>query len=575
VKRALASLGCIFAKVGAREIRKPDFKSGIDKLKGIIFTSSIVLFVIVALLPILYMFAGSFVDEGRFSLTSYQQVLSERRQLSLLKNSLLIATFTALLAILVGVPFAVLITRTDMPLRGIFTVLCIVPLLIPPYINAVAWIYLLGQKGVFNILFMNALNLEAPLFTIYGIWGVAFVLALSYFPMVTLLTAGALKSIDPKLEEAGRLFASEFRVLRDISLKLVKPNILSGGLFVFIFALSNFGVPALLRIHVYTIEVFSQFSAFFDAKAATATSVPLVVITLGVFLLQRLHVKTSHVTLSGDWYQLEAVKLNRWKWLALLFCSTVICLAVIFPLSVLVAKSASLDAYVMAFTTAREELKNSLLFSTFGATVLTGLGLVMAYIGKRKPDLSRASKSGIRRWRSREIINLSSVLLYAIPAPVLGVGLIRLWNRPGVFNYVYGTSVIIILAYVARFIPFSATALSSTLKHLDISLEEASASVGAGWTRTMIKIVMPLMKQGIFATWAISFVLCLGELGASVLVCPAGKTTLPVRIFTIMHYGPDKLVAALCIILINIIILPLVILGGISRLRFGSPTSAK
>jgi len=502
------------------------------------------------------MFASSFVDEGRFSLASYQQVLSERRQLSLLKNSLLIATFTALLAVLVGVPFAVLISRTDMPLRGIFAVLCCVPLLIPPYINAVSWIYLLGQKGVFNILLMNALNLETPLFTIYGVWGVAFVLAFSYFPVVTLLTASVLKSIDPKLEESGRLFASEFRVLRDISLKLVKPNILSGGLFVFIFALANFGVPALLRVHVYAVEVFSQFSAFFDAKAATATSVPLVAITLSLFLLQRLYVTTPHVTLSGDWRQPENIKLSRWKWLALLFCFTVICLSVVFPLSVLVAKSASLDAYVMAFATAREELKNSLLYSTFGATVLTGLALVMAYIVNRS------------RWRSREMINLSSALLYAIPAPVLGVGLIRLWNRPGVFNYVYGTSVIIILAYVARFIPFSTTALSSTLKHLDISLEEASASVGSGWTRTMIKIVIPLMKRGIFATWAISFVLCIGELGASVLVSPAGKTTLPVRIFTIMHYGPDKLVAALCIILVGIIILPLIIFWGISRLRF-------
>ncbi|MEW6096315.1 MAG: iron ABC transporter permease [bacterium] len=523
-------------------------------LKRFIFIGTIISFIIIALLPILWMFSNSLVVDGKLSLRNYWQVLSEARQFILLKNSLLVAGLSTFLAILIGVPIALFISRTNMPLRGVFTALCVVPLLVPPYINAIAWIHLLGQRGVLNIFLMRMLGLEEPLLTIYGIWGVIFVLTLSYFPFVTLLTASGLITIDPKLEEAGRLYISEFKVLRRISLKLVIPSILSGALFVFIFAIANFGVPALLRLHVYPIEVFSQFSAFFNFQAATATALPLVVITLGVVFLQRLYMKRrAYMTVSSDWSQPRIVNLGNWRWLAFIFCLLIISLSVILPVGVLIHRSASLEAYRTAFDTAKGEIANSLWFSGLGATMMVALGLVIAYIVERT------------KVRGRGILDISSILPYAIPGTVLGVGLISLWNRPVPFSYIYSTLAIVVLAYVARFIPFSVKALSSSFRQLDSSLEEAAVVSGISWRRTMTGIVIPLVKQGLFTAWLLAFVLCMGELAASILVCPAGSTTLPVRIFTLMHYGPDKLVAALCVILISIILLPIVIFGRMMR----------
>ena len=152
------------------------------------------------------------------------------------------------------------------------------------------------------------------------------------------------------------------------------------------------------------------------------------------------------------------------------------------------------------------------------------------------------------------------VTLFAVPSTILGVGLISFWNRPGPLGSFYGTDVMFLLAILGRFLPLAALVLAAVARYVPISHEEAAAVNGAGWARNMGRIVLPQMRFGIAATWAIVFVLAFGELGVSILVAPPGEATLPIRIYTLIANSPPSQVALLALLQISVITVPLAIL---------------
>ncbi len=184
---------------------------------------------------------------------------------------------------------------------------------------------------------------------------------------------------------------------------------------------------------------------------------------------------------------------------------------------------------------------------------------------------------GYARARARDrVANLADILfvvLFAVPSTIVGVGLIGFWNRPGVFGAVYGTDAMFILAYLARFVPVAALILAAAIRYVPVSHEEAAAAAGAGWLRTMWRIVLPQLRLGLAAAWIVVFVLSFGELGASVLIAPPGESTLPIRIYTIIANAPPAQVAALALLQALVIFTPLAILGTVASLR-GGPVDA-
>jgi iron(III) transport system permease protein len=161
----------------------------------------------------------------------------------------------------------------------------------------------------------------------------------------------------------------------------------------------------------------------------------------------------------------------------------------------------------------------------------------------------------IKRSQSRFAGLLSWVVLLpiAIPATTIGIGLISVWNRAYV-DSIYGSSLIIILGYVARFIPFSVIICSSGLAQLSHHLEETAVLAGSSFYNLQKKIVVPLLNHNLFTVLFIIFILSLGELGTTLLVIPPGRETISIKIYNLMHYGADQLVAALCLILVGIIL---------------------
>src|SRR5262245_38201807 len=181
-----------------------------------------------------------------------------------------------MIALLIGAPLGLLFARANFPLKRLLRIALVTPLVVPPYILALSWIYIGGSAGIVARLFGRDLLSEWT----YSLTGAVVVLGISFYPLAMLATEAALRRVDGRLEEAALLVASRRRVLWRITLPLVAPSIAAATLVIFVLTISEFGVPGLLRVNVYTTEVFTAFSALYDFGAATALAIPLLAMAL-------------------------------------------------------------------------------------------------------------------------------------------------------------------------------------------------------------------------------------------------------------------------------------------------------
>ena len=222
------------------------------------------LFFVLCVAPALYMFVISFTGaEGRLGFENYQRLFSEARQRELFVNSVCLGAGSAMMAVLIGAPLGLLFARASFPLKRLLRIALVAPLVVPPYILALAWIYIGGPAGIVARLFGRDPLSEWT----YSLAGAVVVLGVGFYPLAMLATEAAARRVDGRLEEAALLVASRSRVLRRITLPLVAPSIVASALIVFVLAISEFGVPGLLRVNVFTTEVFTAFSALYDFGA--------------------------------------------------------------------------------------------------------------------------------------------------------------------------------------------------------------------------------------------------------------------------------------------------------------------
>jgi iron(III) transport system permease protein len=321
-------------------------------------------------------------------------------------------------------------------------------------------------------------------------------------------------------------------------------------MLVFLLTFGEFGVPNFLRYDVFPVESFTQFSAFYNFKAATAAAVPLAAVTLMLLLAESsfLRERTYQVRPSPEARHLPLLELGAYrKWLFVLV-ATLGFVIVIVPIIVLAVQSSGTGAYVEALARAGDSLLRSVIYAFIGATLLTVLGFFTGYIIQTK---------ALKWWRS---IDSMTIFLFALPSTVIGIGLISLWNTPWT-NFIYGSPLIIILGYLAKYTALASRISVTQLAQLPPSMEEAARVAGAGWYRRMTFIVAPLARRGLFAAWIVGYIFSLRDTGITMLVYPAGHDTLPVRIFTLMANGRPELIAALCMLMIAATLLPAGILS--------------
>jgi iron(III) transport system permease protein len=492
-----------------------------------------VVFVVGCVLPVAYLFTTSLVGiEG-----AIRALWLDARQRMLLYNTTLLGVGAAALSTTIGAPLGITLARVPLRWKGGLRVVLAAPMLLPPYVLALAWTYL-GSGASFTYTLPAAIG----------------VMSLVFYPLPMLASELAFRRIDARLEEAALAVAPRRLVLRRIMLPLAAPVVASAALIVFVLAISDFGVPGLLRVRVYTTEVFTAFAALYDYSRAILLAIPLLVLCAGVGavaagMLGGRFVSPRRVT--GGHPPL----FDRWGRRARVGIAVVIVIAVALPILVLAREALNSRALLALFDGSGEAVANSVILSAIGAILVVVVAAVLGY--------ARARASA----RVASFTDVLFVVIFAVPSTIVGVGLIGVWNRPGPLGTVYGTNVMFILAYLARFVPVAALILAGAVRYVPISHEEAAAAAGAGWFRTVHRILLPQLRLGLAATWAVVFVLSFGELGASVLIAPPGEATLPIRVYTMIANAPPADVAALALLQTAVVLTPLAMVAAVASCR--------
>ena len=490
---------------------------------------ALVLLLVCCVLPVATMFLKLL---RRPDLTS--ELLLDARRRGLLYNTSALGVGVALVGTVIGVPLGIILARVAFSGKALIRVALAAPALVPPYVMALAWVSLASNW-------------------FYTLPGSVLVLALAFYPLSMLATEVALRRIDGRLEEAALMVAQPQRVLLRISLPLAAPAMLAAALLIFVLAVSEFGVPGLLRVRVYTTEVFTAFAALYDPARAVVLTLPLLAICIAVALVAAV-VLGDRLVMTRRTLSPPSSLVTHWRTPGVSFALLVMSVALIAPLAMLGSEAAGVASPAAVADGSSGAILNSVALAAIGATLVVAVAIGLGYLRAR-------TSSGGR------LFDVLLVVLFAIPGTVIGVGLIGLWNRPGVPGIVYDSNGMFLLAYLARFIPVAALMLAATVRSVPVAHEEAAAVSGASWLRIVAWIVMPQMRLGIAAAWIVVFVLAFGELGVSILVAPPGDATLPIRIYTMIANTPQSHVALFALLQTAIVLTAVVTLGVMASIR--------
>jgi iron(III) transport system permease protein len=461
-------------------------------------------------------------------------------QYELLQHSLTLATGATVLALMIGLPFAFFIQRSSMWGRGIFSLAYLIPLLIPPYMQAIVWDQMLATNGYVSRCFTTIFNLDNVPLDLHSISAAVVILAFSYFPFITLLTVSGLKNLDTGYEEAASLHGNRFNVLCRVTLPMIAPQILAGAIFVFIFSIIDFGVSDILRVKVYPVEIFIEYSAMYNERSAVLLATPLLVITSILIALELWLMKgKSFVNFYQNATSFPLVKSSKANGWAVAYCSLVILMTVIMPIMGLLDMAETFKNVPNAWNASADTLVFSLLMAILGAAVMTILAFFLAF------SLTQASGA------LKLTLDYLTQLPFAFPPILLGIGLTKVWNQPFT-DWLYSGSVMIVLGYLSHLIPFVIRIIYSGLQQIPPVLHEAGQLNGNRWWRVLIVITLPLIKNSLLAGFAVGFAFSLADLGTSLLIMPPGSETMPILIYNYLHYGASASVAIFCLMLLFI-----------------------
>lgn len=518
--------------------------------------AAVVLLVIVGY-PLLWLILGALGLPAELTLQYLARTYARAQNLDPLINTLILALGAGLASVALGVPLAWATARTDMPLRRTVQALVAVSYITPPYLTALAYIILMGpDAGYFNRALAWAAGTGKGPFNVFTMSGTIFVIGLHVFAFTFFLTHTALRSVDASFEESAQMLgAGRWAVARRITLPLAAPAITGGALLAAVDSMALFGPQAFLGLPAQIVFLPTRIYAVLGSYPprwgdASALSLILVLLTVIGLVVQRGYLeRRSYVTVGGRGVRTQRLRLGPWRWPLLAFCLTVVFFSAIAPLGVLAAASFSrswieapgpanftLEHYRAALfedQVAVRGIVNSFTLATSAAVLAAGLGLLIAYIDLRTT------------LRGRRLLDYLAILPLGLPGTVMAVAVILAFIRWPFM--IYGTVWIMLVAYVARFVPLAVRSANATLRQIDPSLEEAARITGATWGQTITRILLPLSRSGLIVAFLLVFIPALGELSATILLYSSGLETIAVAIFRLNDLGQLEVVAALAV----------------------------
>lgn len=482
--------------------------------------------------PLADVFRYSFADKetGSFSLANWAEFFSKAYYLRAFSHSMFVAIATTLLSLVFGIPLAFFTTRYRIAGSRLLNTLAVMALLSPPFIGAYSWITMLGRNG-FLRLALASVGISLP--PIYGALGIILADSLQYFPFISLMTAGALTTIDRSLEEASEnLGASPARTFFRVTLPLVIPSVTGGALIAFMMSLSNFGTPMIIGGNYLVLPTlaYNLFTSEIAERPGMASTVSLILMlcAAGVIALQQwASTRRKYASMLVNRPQRKRLK-GASSILAHLVCYLIVALSTL-PLAVVVFFSFrntkgpvfvpgfSLESYRQIFFDVPKTVTNSFVYSLVAVVLIASVGTLLGFVVAR------------RRTAAVRILDPLLMIPYIVPGTVLGIGYIVAFNRKPV--YLVGTAIIIIMTYFVRRLPYSVRSASSILKQIDPALEEAGINLGSPPGRTFRTVTLPLMKAGIVSGAIMSWVTSMNELSASILLYVGKTMTMPIKVY--------------------------------------------
>ena len=452
-------------------------------------------------------------------------VIWTQRTLELVGRSAGLAAAVTAAAVAIAVPLAWLTGRTDLPGRRLWAVAAALPLVIPSYIGAYAFISALGPTGLLRDALQGPFGIER-LPDITGFFGAWLVLTLFTYPLVLLPVRAALRGLDPQLEEAALgLGRSQLQTFRSVVLPQLIPAIGAGAILVALYVLHDFGAVSILRFDSFTREIYTLYRASFDRTGAAALALILVALMLVLLWLEgrARGGAVLHRTGPGTSRPPRLVPLGRWRVPALLFCSAVCALALVLPAGVLLYWCFESVAGSPDWAETVRAAGSTLLVSGAAALAAAVCSIPVAILSVRY------------RGRTARAVERSTYIGYALPGIVVALSLVFFATRA--LPAVYQTTGLLVFAFLVLFLPLAIGSSRASLQQVSPNVEEAARSLGRSPLQVVRTITAPLMASGVMAGAMLVFLTAVKELPATLILAPIGFETLATEIWNATTVG--------------------------------------
>ena len=494
------------------------------------------------------------------SLKNFIAVLGNPNVLLALANSMIACGGGTVLAVVIGLTFSWVVVRTDTPCKRFIAAASLIPLFVPPLVAAVAWAILASPKtGLLNTL-LASIGITWR-FNAYSMSGLIVIFGIYYAPYVYMFTSSALRNMDPALEEAAEISgATPLKTLFTVTFPLIAPAIISGMLLSFVVMLGIYGIPAVLGtpadIPVLTTYIFklTNWSPPLYSTAASVAIILMIVTGFLVFLQQKVVSGRSYITVAGKAFRPGVMKLGPWRWFTLALAVAYLLVVVVLPTLALIVAGFRKFLFIRNVESLFDMRQYSLIhFQRLFDNPLAlrsivntmEVGLITALVGGAFAfaigyTVNRTNVAG------RRGIDIISTIPVAIPGLVVGVA--YLWAWIGLPGGLYGTIWILALAFIARFMPDTIKALSTSLLQIHRELEEAAWICGKSMLGTIRTIVLPLARPGVIAAMTLLFILAIRELGSSLFLYTSNTMVMAVLLLDYYEGGNVGITAAFSLV---------------------------
>jgi iron(III) transport system permease protein len=492
--------------------------------------------------PLLWLF----IEAASIDVIRARELLFRPQTREVVTNSLLLMTGVTGFSILLGVPLAYLTVRTDLPFRRFWSVAVALPLVIPSYVGAFAFVSAFGPRGEFQS-FLAPLGIES-LPEVYGMAGTVFVITLYTYPYVYLTTRAALLSFDTDLIDAARsLNHGRWSAFRRVTLPQIRPAVAAGALLCALYAVSDFGTPAIMQLPVFTRQIYVELYGF-SSEYAALLSLQLLAVVLVVLAVES-RIRPDVTAGGGDGASAgeRSVRLGRWRWPATLLPGAVSAMALLVPVWILLLwvrrtgtayRSDIAFEWVYAF--------NSLQVAVAAAAVAALVGLPIAFFVTTHDS------------RIAVLFERVTYVGFAVPGVVLGLSLVYFGSEYG--SWIYRSTYLLVFAYVVRFLPQAVGSIRGSLFQVDPRLIEAGRTLGESPLGAFRRVTLPLVRSGIVAGAALVFLTAMKELPVTLILAPSEFDTIATQIWRAQDAGLFQAAAVPAVILLVISGLSMVVL---------------